>query len=187
MPLFNKKGAVTMKAKTKLITVIFALSAACAFAADWPQYYGPKRDSTSTEKGIMRSWPKEGPNVLWTTPVGIGYGGPAVSAGKVYLLDRDDKVGDKLRCLDLASGKELWNFAYDAPGRFDHPGSRTYRQWMAITFIPADRLETCIASARPRTSPSGIRTSGRISVAEPAFPPISEMPDPVKVRCLYGE
>ena len=114
-----------MKAKIKLITVIVSLSVACAFAADWPQYFGPKRDSTSTEKGILRSWPKEGPKVLWTAPVGIGYGGPAVSGGKVYLLDRDDKVGDNLRCFDLSNGKELWNFAYDAPGRFDHPGSRS--------------------------------------------------------------
>jgi outer membrane protein assembly factor BamB len=114
-----------MKARIKLITAIIALSVACAFAADWPQYYGPKRDSTSAEKGILRSWPKEGPKVLWTTPVGVGYGGPAVVGGKVYLLDRDDKVGDNLRCLDLSSGKELWNFAYNAPGRVDHPGSRS--------------------------------------------------------------
>jgi len=113
-----------MKAKVKLLTALFTLSVACAFAADWPQYFGPKRDGTSTEKGILRSWPAEGPKVLWTAPVGIGYGGPAVSGGKVYLLDRDDKVGDNLKCLDLSSGKALWNFAYDAPGSFSHPGSR---------------------------------------------------------------
>jgi outer membrane protein assembly factor BamB len=101
------------------------VSVAYAFAADWPGYLGPKRDGTSAEKGLLRTWPKEGPKVLWTVPVGIGYGGPAVSGGKVYLLDRDDTVGDKLRCLDLATGKELWSFAYDAPGKFDHPGSRT--------------------------------------------------------------
>jgi outer membrane protein assembly factor BamB len=114
-----------MKTKVKLITVIAALSVACAFAADWPGYYGPKRDGTSTEKGLLRTWPKEGPKVLWTAPVGIGYGGTAVSGGKVYLLDRDDTVGDNLKCFDLANGKELWNFAYNAPGKFDHPGSRS--------------------------------------------------------------
>jgi outer membrane protein assembly factor BamB len=105
---FSGKGAMSMKAKVKLITVIVTLSVACAFAADWPGYFGPKRDSTSTEKGLLRIWPKEGPKVLWTAPVGIGYGGPAVSGGKVYLLDRDDKVGDNLRCFDLSNGKELW-------------------------------------------------------------------------------
>ena len=114
-----------MKVNAKLATVIISLSVACAFAADWPGYLGPKRDSTSTEKGLLRTWPKEGPRVLWTAPVGIGYGGPAVSGGKVYLLDRDEKVGDKLRCFDLSNGTELWNYAYNAPGKFDHPGSRS--------------------------------------------------------------
>jgi len=114
-----------MKTKVKLVMLIVTLAAAYAFAADWPQYYGPKRDGTSTEKGLLRTWPREGPKVLWTAPVGIGYGGAAVSGGRVYLLDRDDKVGDNLRCLDLSSGKELWNYAYGAPGRFDHPGSRS--------------------------------------------------------------
>jgi len=114
-----------MKTNAKLITVIILLSVACAFAADWPGYLGPKRDSTSTEKGLLRNWPKEGPKVLWTVSVGIGYGGPAVSSGKVYLLDRDDKAGDKLRCFDLSNGTELWDFTYSAPGKFDHPGSRS--------------------------------------------------------------
>ena len=126
-----------MKTKARLITIIAFLFVTCAFAADWPQYYGPNRDSTSAEKGILRSWPKEGPKVLWTTPVGIGYGGPAVSTGKVYLLDRDDKVGDNLRCFDFSNGKELWNFAYDAPGRFDHPGSRS------VPALDGNNVYTC--------------------------------------------
>lgn len=94
-------------------------------AQDWPQYLGPKRNSTSEQKGILRTWPDKGPEVLWTANVGIGYGGPVVKDGKVYLLDRDDKVGDNLRCFDLSTGKELWNFSYDAPGSVMFPGSRS--------------------------------------------------------------
>ena len=126
-----------MKSKIKLIAAILVLSVACAFAADWPQYFGPKRDSTSAEKGILRSWPKEGPKVLWTAPVNVGFGGPAVSGGKVYLFDRDEKVGDNLRCLNFSDGKELWNFAYDAPGSFMFPGSRT------APTVDGDRVYTC--------------------------------------------
>lgn len=99
--------------------------AASAGASDWPQYLGPQRNSTSDQKGILRSWPKDGPEVLWTAPVGRGFGGPVVKDGKVYLLDRDDKVGDNLRCLELSTGKELWNFAYEAPGTVMFPGSRS--------------------------------------------------------------
>ena len=128
---------MTMKPRTGLAAVLVSLSVAWVFAADWPGYLGPKRDGTSTEKGLLRTWPKEGPKVLWTAPVGIGYGGPAVSAGKVYLLDRDDAVGDTLMCLDLSSGKELWRFAYDAPGKFDHAGSRT------TPSVDGDNVYTC--------------------------------------------
>jgi outer membrane protein assembly factor BamB len=114
-----------MRDAAKLVTVMVVLSVTCAYAADWPWVYGPARNSTSDQKGLLRTWPQEGPKVLWTAPVGLGFGGPAVYDGKVYLLDRDEQVGDKLRVFDLTSGKELWSFAYDAPGTFMFAGSRT--------------------------------------------------------------
>ena len=114
-----------MKGKVALTAVVLMVVACSSKAADWPQYLGPDRNSTSPEKGILRSWPEDGPQVLWTVAVGRGYGGPVIKDGKVYLLDRDDKVGDNLRCFDLSNGKELWNFAYDAPGTAMFPGSRS--------------------------------------------------------------
>lgn len=94
-------------------------------AQDWPQYLGPDRNSTSPQKGILRSWPAQGPEIQWSVNIGIGFGGPVVKDGKVYLLDRDDKAGDKLRCFDLNNGKELWSFSYEAPGSVMFPGSRS--------------------------------------------------------------
>jgi len=114
-----------MKAKADLTALLVTVCVAGIFAADWPAYLGPKRDGTSTQKGVLRSWPKEGPKVVWTAPLGPGFGGPAVSRNKVYLLDRDEKTGDTLRVFDFSTGKELWSFAYDSPGSFMWPGSRT--------------------------------------------------------------
>jgi outer membrane protein assembly factor BamB len=108
----------------KRVTILILLSGGSVFAADWPSIYGPRRDNASEQKGLLRTWPAEGPKVLWTLPVAVGFGGPAIAGGKVYLLDRDEKVGDTLRVLDLASGKELWTFAYAAPGSFMFAGSR---------------------------------------------------------------
>ena len=107
------------------VALLVTLSMTSAYAADWPSIYGPRRDGTSDQKGLMRTWPAEGPKTVWTVPVGAGFGGPAVAGGKVYLLDRDERVGDQLRVLDLATGKQLWNFSYDAPGNFMFAGSRT--------------------------------------------------------------
>lgn len=95
------------------------------FAQDWPQYLGPNRNSISPQKGILRTWPASGPEVLWTVNVGPGYGGPVIKDGKVYLLDRDDKTGDIMRCFDFRNGKELWKFSYEAPGTVMFPGSRS--------------------------------------------------------------
>jgi outer membrane protein assembly factor BamB len=114
-----------MRNTFKLMTVLVALSGASTFAADWPWIYGPRRDSTSDQKGLLRTWPEAGPKTLWSAPLAAGFGGAAVSGGSVYLLDRDEQVGDRLRVFDLSSGKELWSFAYDAPGSFMFAGSRT--------------------------------------------------------------
>ena len=94
-------------------------------AQDWPQFLGPERNSTSPQKDLLRAWPESGPEVLWTVDLGIGYGGPVVKDGKVYLLDRDNAVGDKMRCFDLNTGEELWRFEYDAAGEVMFPGSRS--------------------------------------------------------------
>lgn len=126
-----------MNRRVVVSALSWAIALSCASAADWPQYLGPNRNSTSTEKDILRTWPEKGPEVLWTATVGRGFGGPVVKDGKVYLLDRDDKVGDKLRCLDFSTGKELWNFAYDAPGTVMFPGSRS------VPTVDGDHVYSC--------------------------------------------
>ena len=111
--------------------VVFALcliglsNQGTATGADWPQYLGPNRNATSAEKGLLRSWPEEGPKVLWTVFLGPGYGGAAVTEDKVYVLDRIRSKQDVLRCLDLSTGREQWSYAYEAPGRVSHRGSRS--------------------------------------------------------------
>ena len=115
----------SMNTRILACAVSWAMVVCATAAADWPQYFGPHRNGTSDQKGLLRTWPANGPAVLWTVPVGKGFGGPVVTDGKVYLLDRDDKVGDTLRCLDLSTGKELWQFAYDAPGTAMFPGPRS--------------------------------------------------------------
>jgi len=113
-----------MKVKVTLTAIVLMVTV-CSSLADWPQYLGPDRNAKSPEKGLLRSWPQDGPKVLWTISLGPGYGGAAVSDGNVYVLDRDGNNKDVLRCLDLLTGDEQWSYAYDAPGRVSHPGSRS--------------------------------------------------------------
>ena len=122
----NRKSTTRMWKLKQCITVILAVAfMSNLWAQDWPQYLGPERNSTSPQKNLLRSWPESGPEVLWAVDVGIGYGGPAIKDGKVYLLDRTKEVGDNLRCFDLSNGDELWNFSYEAQGSVSFPGSRS--------------------------------------------------------------
>lgn len=126
----NLRSTLLRRSPRRVATLlVLAASAILAPAADWPQFLGPNGDGTSPEKGLLRAWPAGGPKVLWTVPVGPGYGGAAVQAGKVYLFDRTgsgpDAAQDVLRCLDLKSGQEEWTFSYAAPGRISHDGSRS--------------------------------------------------------------
>ena len=58
---------------------------------DWPQWLGPKRDGVWREQGTIDRFPAEGPKVRWKVPVGGGYAGAAVAAGRVFVMDRQEK------------------------------------------------------------------------------------------------
>lgn len=102
--------------------------AAAGMAGDWPCYLGPDQTSASAETGLLRSWPAEGPKLVWKAAMGAGFAGPIVAGGEVFILDRGGEEGkeqDILRCLSLADGAEKWKAAYDAPGKVSFNGSRT--------------------------------------------------------------
>ena len=126
-----------MKIIGAMAITLVLLTSNPVFAYDWPQYLGPNRDATSNEKGLMRSWPVDGPKLLWTIPLGEGFGGPAISEGKVYVYDRVENKTDILRCVDLITGKEEWTFTYEAPGSVDHNGSRS------VPTINGNRIYIC--------------------------------------------
>jgi outer membrane protein assembly factor BamB len=80
-------------------------------AADWPQHLGPNRDGHSPETGLLRTWPKEGPTVVWKHDVGSGWAGPVVAGKRLIVFHR---VGDEnvLECLHPATGKPIWKSSY---------------------------------------------------------------------------
>ncbi|HYV34373.1 MAG TPA: hypothetical protein VE988_01635, partial [Gemmataceae bacterium] len=41
---------------------------------DWPQWQGPDRTAVSKETGLLKTWPKDGPPLLWkATGCGEGF------------------------------------------------------------------------------------------------------------------
>ncbi len=77
-------------------------------SGSWPQWRGPGRDGICTETGLLKTWPPEGPGLLWKiTGLGKGYSSPAIVGDKIVTLgDRGD--GQFVIALDRATRKELW-------------------------------------------------------------------------------
>lgn len=75
---------------------------------DWPGWRGADQSDISPDTGLMKSWPREGPKLLWTYENGgKGYSSCAVVGGKFYTLGARDKK-EILICLDAATGEEVW-------------------------------------------------------------------------------
>lgn len=120
---------IAFRARSKkvhaLLLALVPLCLADPADAQWQQYLGPTGDSVSAETGLLDEWPEAGPPEAWQIELGPGFGGAAVHEGQVFLLDRERDQADVLRVIDLDSGKELWRYSYEAPGRVGYEGSRS--------------------------------------------------------------
>ncbi|HMP61223.1 MAG TPA: PQQ-like beta-propeller repeat protein [Gemmatales bacterium] len=123
----------------RLVVVLAALFTlhAVAGAADWPQWLGANRDGVWLEEGILEKFPEGGPKVVWRTPLGGGYSGPAVAGGQVFVMDRrverdaakpqNDfdrqtviKGYERVVCLNEADGQVIWTHEYPCDYRISY-------------------------------------------------------------------
>jgi outer membrane protein assembly factor BamB len=91
------------------------------------QWRGPNRDGIYPATNLLKLWPAEGPEMLWSFEgLGIGQGSVVVSDEKVYVTGIPDTLNSEgyLFTFDL-SGKLLWkkNYGKDWTGIF--PGARS--------------------------------------------------------------
>ena len=96
-----------------VLTWSAALAAPAPEGLDWPQWRGARRDGVWRETGILEKFADETIARRWTVPVGAGYTGPTVAAGRVYLMDyAKDTSTERVLCLDWKTGATLWQVSY---------------------------------------------------------------------------
>jgi formylglycine-generating enzyme required for sulfatase activity/outer membrane protein assembly factor BamB len=85
-----------------------------ASGEDWPRWRGPRGDGTWNAPKLPEEWPDGGLPVVWRHDLGGGYGGIAVSGGRVCVLDRQRTPQDveRIHCFDAASGETLWSHSW---------------------------------------------------------------------------
>ena len=116
-----------MRRNLLALLIVLVFSAAATQAEDWPQWEGPNRDSVWPEEGIVDRFPDQGLPIAWRAEVGLGYAGPAVADGRIYLMDylresgemtnnpgkRDKLTGkERVLCLDAKTGTPIWKHEY---------------------------------------------------------------------------
>ena len=92
------------------IALLASLSTLALHAEDWPQWLGPRRDNSSAESFTKLKDPKP----EWTIKAGEGNASPVVANGIVFIHEKvADKDAECVRALDAATGKPVWDKAYD--------------------------------------------------------------------------
>lgn len=76
-------------------------------ATDVPQWRGPNRDGLFPERGLLKSWPAEGPKLAWKIEkLGKGMSGVSAVGGTIYTTaGRKNQV---IVAIDAATQKEKW-------------------------------------------------------------------------------
>jgi outer membrane protein assembly factor BamB len=125
-----------MKKNLSILSAVLAFAASGAVAEDWPQWLGPRGDSTWNDTGLITKFPAEGPKVVWRAPIANGYSGPSVSGGKVFVMDFqissgkvDDNPGGRTKvtgkervvCVDEKTGKPIWDRGWDTTIHLSFP------------------------------------------------------------------
>lgn len=121
---------------SSLISMFIPSAVDGAATDDWPHFLGPQMNSVWADGNTITVFPEAGPTVVWRQKIANGYGGPAVSKNRVFVMDYVIRGGDptpdpgrrnhlqgteRVLCLDAANGKVLWTVEYDEPYNISYP------------------------------------------------------------------
>jgi len=111
-----------MKSVAKVLVLGVALLAvARADAQDWSQWRGDHRDGKVAEFSPPPTWPKE-LTKQWDVAIGNGVATPSLVGDRLYTFSRQEG-NEIIRCLDAATGNEIWKDSYETEGATGPSGS----------------------------------------------------------------
>jgi outer membrane protein assembly factor BamB len=87
------------------------------------QWRGPNRAGIYNESNLLKTWPENGPELLWETNIlGAGYGSPTITKDKLFVTGTQDSTAF-LFAFDL-KGKLLYKTSIGQEWVINYPGSR---------------------------------------------------------------
>ncbi|MBM3212584.1 PQQ-like beta-propeller repeat protein, partial [Candidatus Poribacteria bacterium] len=130
--VLNQRGLVIMLwyLRTILVSIFLTIGSFLFHAVtdeiqicNWPQFHGPQRDNISRDKNLIKSWPEEGPKLIWKT-TGIGYGFSSVSISDGMIFTAGEIEGNTVITAISMQGDIIWQTKGGAEFTKSHGGSR---------------------------------------------------------------
>lgn len=90
----------------------------------WPQFHGPDRNNISRETGLLKTWPDEGPPLVWTVD-GLGHGFSSVSVAGGMILTAGNIAEHTVVTALKMNGDVLWRAKNGKAWTRDYPGARS--------------------------------------------------------------
>ncbi len=88
------------------------------------QWRGPFRNGIYPEKGLKKSWPENGPGLLWSFEgLGEGYGGVGIGTDRIFVLGMTNSMGI-LYAFDF-NGRLIWKRNYGPEWDGSYSGARS--------------------------------------------------------------
>jgi outer membrane protein assembly factor BamB len=88
------------------------------------QWRGENRDGKYQEIDLLKTWPEEGPELLWLNEdLGAGYGSPIITDNTIYILASRDSIAAVV-ALDL-KGNVKWQKDFGFEWNASYPGTRS--------------------------------------------------------------
>lgn len=130
-----------MKIKVFLSLVLLLFLSVSIFGQAPTRWRGPLANGIYPDKGLMKSWPAEGPEVLWTfNDLGQGYSSPVFNKDNIYVSGMLEDIGYILKL--TLKGELVWKVTYGNEFKESFPGSRS------SPVIAGDRLYILSATGK---------------------------------------
>jgi len=99
------------KQVTFALVIIFIFKLNLTISAQDAQWRGPDRNGVFPETGLLKGWPKDGPELLFNVEgIGKGFSSVAATKNRIFVTGNIDTT-EYLSCLDL-KGNLLWQEPY---------------------------------------------------------------------------
>ncbi len=106
-----------------IVILLCSLSLSAQSTNGWR---GPARDGVYQGEKLLKSWPAEGPALLWSTlDAGKGLSSPVVSDGKLFITGLDEDEKREVLSAYTLDGKQLYQVVYGSPWAQSFPDART--------------------------------------------------------------